>query len=224
MCIAIYTQRQFSPAPNLPLIGVNSFFIRHKFKILQRCKFWIGINKINSEQASEIESAKAEVEKFIAFSQLKSVCHCRKSSRCCAQEISETIKSDLWFLILSEMYSYNRIHNDYDNNVVRVELNSSYRPRMTKAVSREPMRVTTSINRNDTFTRHDKPSNIVRSETFILKHHDESSDERPDYNTYTRSKKKSHGTAEKRHDDKSNYSTYTRSEKKGNEFFLVECL
>ena len=24
---------------------------------------------------------------------------------------------------------YNRIHNDYDTNVVRVELNSSYRPR-----------------------------------------------------------------------------------------------
>ena len=119
------------------------------------------------------------------------------------------------------MYSYNRIHNDYDNNVVRVELNSSYRPRVTKVTSREPMRVTTSINRNDTFTRHDKPSNIVRSETFILKHHDESSDERPDYNTYTRSKKKSHGTmAEKKHDGKPNYSTYTRSEKKGNEIYF----
>lgn len=111
------------------------------------------------------------------------------------------------------MYSYNRIHNDYDNNVVRVEL-SSIRPRNS---SREPMHVTSSINRNDTFTRHDRPSsNIVRSETFILKHHDESSDERPDYSTYTRSKKKSHGAGEKKTDDKSNYSSYTRSEKKGN--------
>lgn len=120
------------------------------------------------------------------------------------------------------MYSYNRIHNDYDNNVVRVELNSSYRPRATKTASREPMRVASSINRNDTFTSHERPSNIIRSETFILKHHDESSDERPDYNTYTRSKKKSNGSGEKRRDDKSNYSTYS-SEKKGNEF-EVECL
>lgn len=119
------------------------------------------------------------------------------------------------------MYSYNRIHNDYDNNVVRVELNSTYRPRVTKTTSREPMRVASSINRNDTFTRHERPSNIVRSETFILKHHhdvDQSSDERADYNTYTRSKKKSHGTEQKKRDDKTNYSTYSRSEKKGNEF------
>jgi hypothetical protein len=108
------------------------------------------------------------------------------------------------------MYSYNRIHNDYDNNVVRVELSSNYRPRnLSKAMSRESVRVTSpSVNRNDTFTKDNRPSNIVRSDTFILKHHhDESSDERPDYNTYTRSKKKNY-------DD---YSTYTRSnQKKGN--------
>lgn len=111
------------------------------------------------------------------------------------------------------MYTYNRIHNDYDNNVVRVELNSSYRPRMT---SRESIRITSPVNRNDTFTKHDKPSNIIRSDTFILKHHhDESSDERPDYNTFTRSSKKDYA---KRRDDKSNYSTYTRPEKKGNEW------
>lgn len=118
----------------------------------------------------------------------------------------------------SRMYSYNRIHNDYDNNVVRVELNSSYRPRTSqRAPSREPMRVVTpSVNRNDTFTKHDRPSNIIRSDTFILKHHDESSDERPDYSTYSRSKKNGHD--EKRNGDKSNYSTYTRRGKKGNEF------
>lgn len=117
------------------------------------------------------------------------------------------------------MYSYNRIHNDYDNNVVRVELNSSYRPRVTSSSIREPMRVASSINRNDTFTKRDRPSNIIRSETFILKHHDDSSademrrDERPDYNTY--SKKKS----EKKNDDKSNFSTYAPSEKRGNDCF-----
>lgn len=118
-------------------------------------------------------------------------------------------------------YSYNRIHNDYDNNVVRVELNSTYRPR---TVSREPIRITSSVNRTDTFTKNDRPSNIIRSDTFILKHHEneESSDERPDYNTYTRSKKKSFSNDKKQlHDDnsKSNYSTYTRPEKKGNEIF-----
>lgn len=114
------------------------------------------------------------------------------------------------------MYTYNRIHNDYDNNVVRVELNSAYRPRISNAASRESLRVSSSLNRNETFTKADRPSNIIRSDTFILKHHqDDSSDERPDYNTYTRSKKKHHGASEK-HDDKSNYATYTRSEKKGN--------
>lgn len=119
------------------------------------------------------------------------------------------------------MYTYNRIHNDYDNNVVRVELNS-YRPR---AVKDPPMRVASSVSRNETFTKCERPSNIVRSETFILKHHhDESSDERPahDYNTYTRSRKKSYEAVEKLHDDKSNYSTYTRPGKKGNE--CAECL
>ena len=123
------------------------------------------------------------------------------------------------------MYSYNRIHNDYDNNVVRVELNSSYRPRSDlKTTSREPMRVASSVNRNDTFTKRDRaanidrPAHIIRSDTFILKHHhDESSDERPDYNTYSCSKKKIHGSVEKKNDDRSNYSTYTRSEKRGNE-------
>lgn len=117
-------------------------------------------------------------------------------------------------------YSYNRIHNDYDNNVVRVELNSAYRPRVNRATSREPIRITSSVSRTDTFTKNDRPSNIIRSDTFILKHHnnDESSDERPDYNTYTRSKKKSFSDEKKQlYDDKSNYSTYTRSEKKGNE-------
>jgi hypothetical protein len=119
-------------------------------------------------------------------------------------------------------YSYNRIHNDYDNNVVRVELNSTYRPRVTRAASREPIRITSSVARTDTFTKHDRPSNIVRSDTFILKHHSngESSDERPDYNTYTRSKKKSFSEETKQpYDDKSNYSTYTRPEKKGNDSF-----
>lgn len=117
------------------------------------------------------------------------------------------------------MYSYNRIHNDYDNNVVRVELNSSYRPRIREA-SREP-RVASSVNRTDTFTRHDRPSNIIRSDTFILKHHDVSSDERNDYNTYTRStKKKSSGSSEKKYDEKPNYDTYTRPPaKKGDETF-----
>lgn len=123
-------------------------------------------------------------------------------------------------------YSYNRIHNDYDNNVVRVELNSAYRPRSTRDASREPIRITSSVNRTDTFTKNDRPSHIIRSDTFILKHHnnnneeDDSSDERNDYNTYTRSKKKSFSDEKKQlHDDKSNYSTYTRPEKKGNEIF-----
>lgn len=104
------------------------------------------------------------------------------------------------------MYSYNRIHNDYDTNVVRVELNSSsYRPHssavISRATSREPLKITsstTAVNRSDTFTKHDRQktpastyhhhhphnnnnnnnnSGIVRSETFIVKHHDDSSDE-----------------------------------------------
>lgn len=125
-------------------------------------------------------------------------------------------------------FSYNRIHNDYDNNVVRVELKSAYRPRLARATSREPIRITSSVSRTDTFTKSERPSNIIRSDTFILKHHnnndnnnnDESSDERADYNTYTRSKKKSFSDVKKQqqqlYDDKSNYSTYTRPEKKGN--------
>jgi hypothetical protein len=71
------------------------------------------------------------------------------------------------------------------------------------------MRVTSSINRNDTFTKGDRPSNIVRSDTFILKHHSESSDELN--NNYSRSRRNSG----QRFDDKPNYSTYTRPEKKG---------
>lgn len=110
------------------------------------------------------------------------------------------------------MYSYNRILNDYDNNVVRVELNSSYRPRISREKSKEPPRIASSINRTETFTKHDTPSKVIRSDTFILKHHDDSSDDRPDYNTYSRSKKKS--DVEKKFDDKSHLSTYTRSEKK----------
>lgn len=119
---------------------------------------------------------------------------------------------------------YNRIHNDYDTNVVRVELNSTYRPQQTsrnRASSREPsskITSSTSINRNDTFTKHDQRSNgIVRSETFIVKNHqnyDDSTDEKPanggDYSTYTRSKKKHSSDRSKYdHGDKS-YDTYVR--------------
>lgn len=110
------------------------------------------------------------------------------------------------------MSSYNRIHNDYDN-VIRVELNS-YRPRISKERSKEPARIASSINRHKTFTKHDKPSSIIRSETFILKHHDDSSDDRIDHSTYSRSKKKSHGD-EKRNDDKIHYDSYARNEMKG---------
>lgn len=154
------------------------------------------------------------------------------------------------------MYTYNRIHNNYDTNVVRVELNSSpsYRPHtnpstvISRAASREPLKIAsskTALNRHDTFTKHEKPPNyqqkhgnnnhsgIIRSETFVVKYHDDSSDEhqqqtikhdtgdidgdveyeKGDYNTYTRSKKKSavNGTSEK--DDNPNYATYTRKEK-----------
>lgn len=161
------------------------------------------------------------------------------------------------------MYTYNRIHNDYDTNVVRVELNSSppYRPHtnsstvISRAASREPLKITsstTSINRSDTFTKHERPppnyhrrgsnsnnnisnSGIIRSETFVVKYHDheESSDEnhqsnkkvyiddgdeygKPDYGTYTRSKKKSannHNGTTSEKDDNPNYATYTRKEK-----------
>ncbi|KAG5677499.1 hypothetical protein PVAND_007256 [Polypedilum vanderplanki] len=133
------------------------------------------------------------------------------------------------------MYSYNRIHNDYDTNVVRVELNSSsYRPHTTavisRAASREPLKITssTTLHRNDTFTKgNNNNSGIVRSETFIVKHHENnSSDEHqhhqryePDYGTYTRSKKKSSRDSNEfkydRDDDKQNYNTYTRKEKRG---------
>lgn len=156
------------------------------------------------------------------------------------------------------MYSYNRIHNDYDTNVVRVELNSSYRPHTInnnsntsnrRAASRNPIKITSSspiiVNRSDTFTKHERPSpnrhtngGIIRSETFIVKHHNDSSDEqyqknhdedeevyrKPDYSTYTRSRKKSTNdvTSEGNKCDsgaKLKYSTYTRSrskEKRGN--------
>jgi hypothetical protein len=72
---------------------------------------------------------------------------------------------------------YNRIHNDIDTNVVRVELNSSYRPRhhsITHHRSEPTSKITSSnLNRNDTFTkRNDRPTTgIIRSETFIVKHH-----------------------------------------------------
>lgn len=71
---------------------------------------------------------------------------------------------------------YNRIHNDSDTNVVRVELNSSYRPRYSISHHRnEPTSKITSssLNRHDTFTkRDDRPTTgIIRSETFIVKHH-----------------------------------------------------
>lgn len=112
------------------------------------------------------------------------------------------------------MYSYNRIQNDYDNNVVRVELNSTYRPRMPREKPRESARIASSINRNETFTKFDAPSKVIRSETFILKHHDDSSDGRIDHNTFLRSKQKSHRADEKKFDDKSHFSTYTRPEKK----------
>lgn len=126
---------------------------------------------------------------------------------------------------------YNRIHNNYDTNVVRVELNSTYHPQKpsrTRVNSREPTTKITSssaINRNDTFTKHDQrptSNGIVRSETFIVKTHqnyDDSTDEKPtngggDYNTYTRSKKKHNGSDR---GDKS-YDTYirgSRSEMRG---------
>lgn len=125
---------------------------------------------------------------------------------------------------------YNRIHNDYDTNVVRVELNSSYRPRQhsitprNRVSSREPTKITSSstINRHDTFTKHDnndRPTStgIIRSETFTVKHHsrEDLSDRRyeeeaGDYSTYTKSKKKQHNG--KYDGDKTNnfYDTYTR--------------
>lgn len=132
---------------------------------------------------------------------------------------------------------YNRIHNDYDTNVVRVELNSTYHPQKPSRIklnSREqPSKITssTTINRNDTFTKHDQrptSNGIVRSETFIVKTHqnyDESTDERPtngggDYSTYTKSKKKHNSSDRNKYDhgDKS-YDTYirrgSRSEKRG---------
>lgn len=122
---------------------------------------------------------------------------------------------------------YNRIHNDYDTNVVRVELNSSYRPRQhsithNRVSSREPTKITSSstVNRHDTFTKHDndRPTStgIIRSETFIVKHHsredlsDRKHEEVGDYSTYTKSKKKQHNG--KYDGDKTNniYDTYTR--------------
>lgn len=174
------------------------------------------------------------------------------------------------------MYTYNRIHNDFDTNVVRVELNSSppYRPRTnsttvisSRAVSREPQKITSSttaaVNRSDTFTKHEKPPNyqhrsglnghlgIVRSETFVVKYHDDYSDEhqenghkeqgyddgggdngdfdfeKADYGTYTRSssKKKSLNNGASEKDDDLNYATYTRKEKeKRRGIFLLRYL
>lgn len=132
---------------------------------------------------------------------------------------------------------YNRIHNDYDTNVVRVELNSTYQPQKpsrTRQNSRDQsskIPSSTAINRNDTFTKHDqRPSSngIVRSETFIVKTHqnyDDSTDEKPtyvggDYSTYTKSKKKHNSSNDRNkydHGDKS-YDTYirgSRSEMRG---------
>lgn len=73
----------------------------------------------------------------------------------------------------------------------------------------------------------------MRSETFILKHHEESPeakyDDKSDYSTFTRSNKKDNfGTTEKKYvvdvGDKSDYNTYTRSKKKGKLlFFLIIC-
>lgn len=126
------------------------------------------------------------------------------------------------------MYSYNRIHNDYDTNVVRVELNSSYRPHTTmtattlinRAASREPLKITssstTALNRGDTFTKHDRErknengssTGIVRSETFIVKHHDNSSDDQ---------QQQLQRRYEQGYDDdneKHEYGTFTRSKKK----------
>lgn len=122
---------------------------------------------------------------------------------------------------------YNRIHNNYDTNVVRVELNSSYRPRQhsitrNRVSSREPTKITSSsaINRHDTFTKHDaeRPTStgIIRSETFIVKHHgredlsDQRHEEAGDYSTYTKSKKKQHNG--KYDGEKTNnfFDTYTR--------------
>lgn len=123
---------------------------------------------------------------------------------------------------------YNRIHNDHDTNVVRVELNSSYRPqhqsiaRNTRASSREPTKITSSpskaINRHDTFTKHDNDSRplhhsagIIRSETFIVKHHsrDDLRDQQAfDYSTFTKSKKKFDGDKNDHGDNF--YDTYTR--------------
>lgn len=110
---------------------------------------------------------------------------------------------------------YNRIYNDQHNNVVRVELNSSYRPRGLRELSKEPAKTATSISRHETFTKNDRPHAVVRSETFILKYNDDSSDERVDYDTYLRSTKKSHRDDDRKVDDKSHYATYTRSKKKG---------
>lgn len=140
----------------------------------------------------------------------------------------------LAFKVASLMYSYNRIHNDVDN-VVRVELNSSssYRPHSSARTAtllrqqQQPKKATSSLARTGTFTKHEKekPSrSIVRSETFILKHHEESpeakNDDKSDFSTFTRTNKKDNvGTTEKKYvGDKSDYNTYTRSKKKGKLF------
>lgn len=124
------------------------------------------------------------------------------------------------------MYTFNRIHNDYDTNVVRVELNSSlpYRPHthsstvISRATSREPLKITSStVNRSDTFTKPERPTRrsstsnghtgIIRSETFVVKYHNADDDD--DY-----------GREEERQGyedfeyEKADYGTYTRSKKK----------
>lgn len=121
---------------------------------------------------------------------------------------------------------YNRIHNDIDSNVVRVELNSSYRPRhsITNHHRNEPTSKITSsnLNRNDTFTkRNDRPTTgIIRSETFIVKHHNNNNNNGNYYDSHeslkfdqengggdTCKKKQSHPD---RGDKVNYYDTYTR--------------
>lgn len=109
------------------------------------------------------------------------------------------------------MYSFNRIHKDRDN-VVRVELHTPFHSSGRKVTLKDPKKISLPVSRNNTFTKSEIPCNIIRSDTFILRpSHDESSDERPDYNTYSHSKQRDHNADEKRH----NFSTYSLSEKNG---------
>lgn len=133
--------------------------------------------------------------------------------------------------------SNNNISSSYDTNGnVRVELSPTPRQR-NSFTSREPLKLTSStINRSHTFSKAEKPSHMIRSDTFILKHHsDDYSDEHTmptiiDYGTYTRSRSKSKSRANNNYssdeksrqhsDDKSNYATYTRPPPKGNEIYI----